>query len=86
MHGTLLKYLENSINMSEKINITETFSLNENEIKARDKFKNALKELYGEKAGDLEYIFSPGGGIGIAVTVRSIKHNIEKNITDYTSW
>lgn len=63
----------------------ELFSLNENEIKARDKFRDALKEVYGE-AGDLEYIFSPGGGIGTAITIRSVKHGVEKNITDYGSW
>jgi hypothetical protein len=73
------------MSIPETTRTMELFSLNENEIKARDKFREALKEIYGD-AGDFEYIFSPGGGIGTTVTVRSIKHGIEKNITDYESW
>jgi hypothetical protein len=62
------------------------FELNETEIKTAKDFIAKLPKKYKEmyKNGDYEFIFSPGSGIGIGVTIKVGKK--EKDITDYSNW
>jgi len=61
-----------------------TFSLTSKEEEEADKFKAAVKEIYGEW-GMFRYTFSPTG-IGSGVEIHSDLANTSKNITDIDSW
>lgn len=63
------------------------FKLTHNEIISYNKLKDAVRMLHGNDVADnVKICFSLGGGIGVGVKVIFDKINLEKDITDYTSW
>lgn len=61
------------------------FELTKKEIKAKDKFYKACKELLDGQDVNLYYVFTPTG-IGNAVTVGCKALGVEKDITDMDNW
>jgi len=61
-----------------------SFDLNINEQEVANKFKDAVKEIYGEY-GEFKYIFTPTG-IGYGIDIYSDLADTHKDITDYNSF
>ena len=79
------KNKEKISNMENEIKFKETWTLTDKEHTDIEKWKQAIKDVYGEY-GNFEYRFSSGGGIGQVVKVYSEKAKIEKDFTDVDSW
>jgi hypothetical protein len=63
---------------------TKTFTLNEDQVKKLDEWKNHIKAIYGSY-GDYEYRFS-SNGIGENVKVYSELAKITLDLTELEKW
>jgi hypothetical protein len=61
------------------------FSISEKEMADINKWKEAIKEVYGEY-GTFEYRFRTGSGIGYTVSVYSDLTKTVKDFTDHSNW
>ena len=62
-----------------------TFKISEVELRGINRWKDAIKEVYGEY-GSYEYRFGIGSGIGYTIKVFSNLTKTEKDFTDYSNW
>jgi len=62
-----------------------TFKISEAELRGINRWKDAIKEVYGEY-GSYEYRFGIGSGIGYTIKVFSNLTKTEKDFTDYSNW
>jgi hypothetical protein len=62
--------------------IRSKFELNENEVKAAEKFIAKLPKRYKNESKKMIFDFGNGIGIGVSIKVG----DREKNITDYNTW
>lgn len=66
----------------------EEFKLNDNEVKAAEKFENTHKHKEVNKGaigGHIQYIFTPTA-VGTGKSIKCIICGKVKNITDYDCW
>ena len=68
-----------------EVEYNTTFKISEAELRGINRWKDAIKEVYGEY-GSYENRFGIGSGIGYTIKVFSNLTKTEKDFTDYSNW
>ena len=74
-----------NLEVESTVNSNTTFKISEVELRGINRWKDAIKEVYGEY-GSYEYRFGIGSGIGYTIKVFSNLTKTEKDFTDYSNW